>query len=512
MGKVIALEINLKSCIGFADRFIKEEKYLDAMINLNDAFKYAKTNQEKRDIYIRYLYILTQTDNFGSAYTVLCKLIYTYCLQDSYLFDGVDIVLKDSLLFTNTDNLYTFEGLDIKSREDYILIRELVKNEDYNSLFELLPIVAQPSNPYFNEMMRLAYEATQRDNFKVAKNKVLNTSMLLYPKAPDNPYIISLLLDTHDKEVIDVLEKGYRLQLEKANDNYFDLLKIGRAYMFNGRYHVASKFFNRIMQNNRYDEETLWTAALNCYLKGEREKGRRYLNTYAAFFKCSDAPINLYRSFMESEEDVAPAKYPFVSEAFINKEIDRIKGFYKMFQPTDLSIITLEDLFKVAGYKYETLYEIVAQYPGKVMQNAIIRLLSSMRVNSYHKLYLFNELVKSDYEGPVDIIYKDRIFCGNVMKFRARGIDKKYHRFYKEILSMIPFCEEMIPIKCNALADAVKKIAFEIVPDTEEKEGEAKYAIFTEYVKRLKIKVDNEYYMHLFNAPGGKKIKKFRGD
>lgn len=113
MGNVIALEINLKSCIGFADRFIKEEKYLDAMINLNDAFKYAKTNQEKRDIYIRYLYILTQTDNFGSAYTVLCKLIYTYCLQDSYLFDGVDIVLKDSLLFTNTDNLYTFEGLSL---------------------------------------------------------------------------------------------------------------------------------------------------------------------------------------------------------------------------------------------------------------------------------------------------------------------------------------------------------------------------------------------------------------
>ena len=50
------------------------------------------------------------------------------------------------------------------------------------------------------------------------------------------------------------------------------------------------------------------------------------------------------------------------------------------------------------------------------------------------------------------------------------------------------------------------KIAFEIVPDTEE-ERRRQNTPFTEYVKRLKIKVDNEYYMHSFNAPGGKKFK-----
>lgn len=134
LGNIIALDINLKSCLGFADRFIKEEKYLDAMANLNDAIKYVETKEEKREIYVRFLFLLTQTDNFGSAYTVLCKLIYTYCLKDSYIFDGVDMVLKESLLFANPDNMFSFEGLDIKAREDFITVRELCKNEDYDTL------------------------------------------------------------------------------------------------------------------------------------------------------------------------------------------------------------------------------------------------------------------------------------------------------------------------------------------------------------------------------------------
>lgn len=514
MGNVIALEINLKNCLGFADRFIKEDKYLDAMINLNDALKFAKTAEEKRDIYIRYLYLLTQTDNFGSAYTVLCKLIYTYCDRDSYLFDGVDMVLKDSLLFGGHETMYTFDGLDIKSREDFIMIRELIKNEDYDTLFDALPIIARPANPYFNDIMKLTYEATQKEDFDIDKDKVLKASMLLYPKAPDNPYIISLLLDTNDEEVIDVLEKGYRLQLEKANENYFDLLRIGRAYMLNGRYNVAGKFFNRIMQQNKYDEETLWMAALNSYLKGEHEKGKRLLNTYAAFFKCSDAPIGIYRAYMESDE-LLPAKYPLVSEEFINKEIERIKDFFKMFSPSEISITALEDLFKVAGYKYQTLYDIVAEFPGEAMQGAIKRLLSSMRVNSYHKIFLFNELVQSDYEGAVDIIYKDRVFCGNVLKLKARGIDKRYYRFYKEIIALIPFCEEMIPLKCSVLAEETKKIAKEFPLDNEETEGVAKYLIFERYTKRLRLKIDKEYFMHIFNTTDCKDFEemcKFSGD
>ncbi|MFW5780388.1 MAG: tetratricopeptide repeat protein [Bacillota bacterium] len=507
MGNVIALDINLKSCIKFADRFISEEKYLDAIINLNDAIKFAKTSDEKRDIYIRYLYLLTQTDNFGSAYTVLTKLIYTYCDSDSYIFDGIDMILKESLLFSNGENLFSFEGLDIKAREDFIKIREFCKNEDYDTLIESLPILANPKNPYFQEMMKLTYEATQQNKFKVKKDKILKSAMLLYPNAPDNPYVISMLLETNDKEIIDVLEKGYRLQLEKAADNYFDLLRIGRAYMLNGRYSVAIKFFRRIKQQNRYDEETLWMLALTYYLNGESEKGRRELNTYAAFFKCSDAPISIYRAYMEGK-DKAPTRYPFISDEFINKEIKRVKEFFEMFSPSEISISALEDLFKVAGHKYEALYELVREHKGPVMQKAIKNLLSSMRVNSYHKLFLFNELVQSDYEGGVDIIYKDRIFCGNVLKLRAKDIDKRYFRFYKEIVAMIPFCEEFIPLKCARLAATVKKVA-EVFPldDTEKKEATAKYIIFFLYVKALKIKIDEEYFKHIFNAKDQKLIK-----
>jgi hypothetical protein len=490
--------------LGFADRFIKEEKYIDAMINLNDAITYAKTNEEKREIYIRYLYLLTQSDNFGSAYTVLCKLIYTYCERDSYLFDGIDMVLKDSLLFSNNENMLAFDGLDIKAREDYITIRELYRNEEYNTLFDALPALITPDNPYFPEIMKMAYDATQKENFKVGTDKILKAAMLMYPAAPDNPYLISMLLDTKDKEVISVLEKGYRLQLERAEDNYFALLRIGRAYMLSGRYEVASKFFARIMQHNPHDEETLWTAALCSYLLKQPEKGRRLLNTYAAFFKCSDAPVGIYRSYMDSDE-VAPSRYPFLSDKFIAKELARLKEFFAMFAPSDISITTLEDLFKVAGYKYEELYEIVSIYPGEVMHRAIKRMLSSMRINSFHKLFLFNELVKTDYEGSVDIVYKDRIFCGNVLKLRARGINKSYFRFYKEIVAMIPFCEEMIPLKCSVLAEIVKSVAKEYAYDEgPESEGAAKLSIFTQYAKRLRIKIDSEYYRHVFNASASK--------
>lgn len=499
MGNVIALEINLKSCMGFADRFIKEEKYLDAIMNLNEAIDYAKTNEEKREIFIRYLYLLTQTDNFGSAYTVLCKLIYTYCERDSYLFDGIDMVLKDSLLFGNNENMLVFDGLDIKAREDFITVRELCRNEEYEKLFEVLPVLMTVENPYFPETMKMVYDATQQPNFKVDKNIILKAMMAMYPSAADNPYIVSMLLDTENKDVISVLEQGYRLQLERADDNYFDLLRIGRAYMLRGKYEIAGKFFARIMQQNEYDEETLWMAALNSYLLKQPEKGRRVLNTYAAFFKCSDAPVGIYRAYMDSE-DAAPSKYPFLSEAFITKEIKRVKEFFKVFAPGDISVTALEDLFKVAGYKYEELYEIVSDYPGEVMQNAIKRMLASMRINSYHKLFLFNELVKSDFEGGVDIVYKDRIFCGNVLKLRARGINKSFFRFYKEIIAMIPFCEEMIPLKCGTLAEIIKNAAKEEYDISPEQEGATKYKIFMQYVKKLRIKVDAEYYKHIFNV------------
>lgn len=499
MGNVIALEINLKSCMGFADRFIKEEKYLDAMINLNDAISYAKTNEEKREILIRFLYLLTQTDNFGSAYTVLCKLIYTYCERDSYLFDGIDMVLKDSLLFSNNENMLAFDGLDIKAREDFITIRELCRNEEYETLFDALPVLISADNPYFPEIMKMVYDATQQQNFKVGKEKVLKAIMLMYPNAPENPYIVSMLLDTEDEEVISVLEKSYRLQIERSDDNYFDLLRIGRAYMLSGRYEVAGKFFARIMQQNEYDEETLWMAALNSYLLKQPEKGRRLLNTYAAFFKCSDAPIGIYRSYMDSA-DAAPSRYPFLSETFISKEIKRVKEFFKVFEPSDISVTALEDLFKVAGYKYEELYDIVSEFSGTVMQNAIKRMLASMRINSYHKLFLFNELVKTDFEGGVDIVYKDRIFCGNVLKLRARGINKSFFRFYKEIIAMIPFCEEMIPLKCGVLAEIIKNAAKEEYDISPEQEGASKYKIFMQYVKKLRIKVDTEYYKHVFNV------------
>lgn len=349
-------------------------------------------------------------------------------------------------------------------------------------------------------MMKLIYEATQQEDFKVSKDKILKSAMLLYPIAPENPYVISLLLDTKDNEIIDILEKGYRLQLERANDNYFDLLRIGRAYMLNGRYKVASKFFIRIMYQNKYDEETLWMTALNYYLMGEKDKGRRFLNTFAAFFKCSEAPIGIYRAYMESDE-VLPAKYPFVSDNFIINEIERIKEFFAHFPPSEIALQPLEDLFKVAGFKYHELYDIVADSPCAAMQASIKRMLSSMRVNSYHKLYLFNELVQSDYEGSVDMIYKDRIYCGNVLKLRARGLDKRYFFFYKDIVALIPFCEEIIPLKCNELAEVLKKVAKEFpLDETKEKEGVAKYLIFILYCKKLKIKIDNDYFQHIFNT------------
>ncbi len=484
--------------MGFADRFIKEDKYLDAIINLNDALKFAKTNDEKRDIYVRYLYLLTQTDNFGSAYTILCKLIYTYCTKDCYMFDGADMVLRDSLLFGNPSALYNFDGIDIKSREDFIMIREYIKNEDYQTLFDILSIIAKPSNPYFNDIMRLSYEATQNPNFKVSKSDILKTAIQLYPKAPDNPYVISLLLDTKDEEVIKVLEKGYRLQLEKTGDDYFDLLKIGRAYMLNKRYNVASKFFNKIMLQNRYDEETLWTAAQNYYLMGDTKKGRKLLNTYAAFFQCSDAAIRVYRAYMDSDY-LEPTRYPLVSEKFINEEIKRIEEFYKLFSPSEISIRDLEDLFKVVGHKYEKLYDIVSNFPGVAMQVAIKRMLSSMRIYSFHKLFLFSKLIESDYEGSFDMVYKDRIYCANILRLRARGIDKKYFQIYKEIMTMIPFCEEMIPLRCAILSEITKKVAKEIPLDTKVMGGVAKFIIFCRYTDRLRIKIDKDYYMQVFN-------------
>lgn len=500
LGNVIALEINLKSCLGFADRFIKEEKYLDAMVNLNEAIQFVENKEEKREILVRFLFLLTQTDNFGSAYTVLCKLIYTYCMKDTYIFDGVDLVLKESLLFSSQDEMFFFEGLDIKAREDFITVREYCKNENYEALFDAMPLLVNPQNPHFPEMMKLIYETTQQEDFKVNKDKVLKSAMLLYPNAPENPYVISLLLDTNDKDILDILEKGYRMQLERANDNYFDLLRIGRAYMLNGRYWVASKFFTRLMYQNKYDEETLWMTALNYYLLGEKEKGRRYLNTYAAFFHCSEAPIGIYRAYMDGEE-VLPVRYPFVSHNFIKAEIARLKHYFAHFPASDITLKALEDLYKVAGFNYHELYEIVAEYPSEAMQLSIKRMLSSMRVNSYHKLYLFNELVQSDYEGSVDMIYKDRIYCGNILRLRARGIDKRYFRFYKEIIALMPFCEEVIPLKCNELSEIVKKVAKEFpLDETEEREGIAKYLIFTLYCKKLKIKIEKDYFQHIFNT------------
>lgn len=507
MGNVIALELNVKSCLGFADRFIQEEKFLDAIINLNDALKFAKTNEEKREIYARYLYLLTQTSNFGSAYTIFCKLIYTYCSKDCYIFDGVDMVLRDSLLFSNPNVLYSFDGIDITSREDFIMIREFVKNEDYQTLFDALPIIAKPSNPYFNDMMRLSYEATQRSSFNVSKDIVLKSAMQLYPVAPENPHIISLLLESKDQEIIKVLEKGYRLQIEKADDDYFDLLRIGRAYMLSKRYSVAAKFFAKIMQQNKYDEETLWTAAQNYYLMGDVVKGRKLLNIYAAFFQCSDAPIKLFRAYMDSD-CVEPLRYPLISKQFINQEIKRLEEFFKVFAPSQASVGQLEDLFKVAGDKYKKLYAIVSKYPCEAMQEAILRMISSMRINSFHKRFLFKELVESGFEGGFEMVYKDRIYCANILRLRARGIDDKYFELYKEIVSMIPFCHEIVPLKCSVLAEITKKVAKEIEINKKYMEGVAKFVIFDLYTKKLRIKIDKKYYMQLFNKTRYKDFEK----
>ena len=92
-------------------------------------------------------------------------------------------------------------------------------------------------------MMKMVYASTLNKNFNLSKAQVIETATMLYAKTPDNPYLIALLLSTGDKELIELLEKNYQVQLENAYENYFALLHIGRAYMFNKKYYIVDKFF-----------------------------------------------------------------------------------------------------------------------------------------------------------------------------------------------------------------------------------------------------------------------------
>ena len=493
MGNIIALDINLKSCLDFADKFIKEGKFLDAILNLNDAFNYTKNTEDKKELYIRYLYILTQTDNYGAAYTIFTKMIYLNCKDDFYVFDGIDVMLKNSIIFGDLDRI-TFEGLDVESREEFITARELYKNENFKELYEQIIYLGNDKNPYFNDMMKMVYESTFNVNFNLSKSQIIETATMLYAKDPENPYIISMLLDTKDKKIVELMEKGYNVQLENAEDDYFSLLHLGRAYMINEKYYIAGKFFNELLEQNDLDEEALFLATLNSFLGGEKEKAKRYLNTYAAVFSSSDAPINFYRNFFRSEY-LQPTKYPFVSNEFVDHELERITNEFKVFSPNELSIKTFIDLFKVAGYRYNELYDLVVLYPCEIMNKALLELIKTMRVNSYHKLFLFHQLVSNKYEGKFDMIYKDKVYCGNLLKLRARGLELPYYNIYEEIVSMLPFCEEIIPMKCSVLSIIIKNAAKQItIEDDKELENITKYIIFKMYCQKLNVKIDSSYF------------------
>lgn len=497
---VIDMQIDYDTCLEFAERFLLDGKYLEAMQNLNEALKLAR--KEKRvpaEVYARMLYIMNQTENMVCAFDVFIKLLVNIRGSTNYYIDDVDALMKDAFPQDEEDIEIDESGMfvnmsEIKHREMYIRATEYAKNQHFDRFTAELDILYRHSGRFGTKVLN-AYLVSVAPYLKGAKRAQMMDKLLAIMEHEGKTIvsIVEFILSANVKKYIDILEKNFKQQLNDYRDNPYLLMCLGCAYMKAERNETAQYFFVNSLAVSPYEEETLWSAALNSYLMGRPEQGRQYLNTFAALFEISNVPVQLYRDFM-SQAPVA-VDYPEVSREFFISELMRAMG-----ESGEINYDILENLFFAADKEQgDLLIKNLAKsresgFFSVRRAKMLLNLLESARVLSEFKPALYSELIEGSYSGPVSIIYNSELYVTEIRRVIFENADI-FNEAYLEILKLLPFSIEYIPTDCKALQAVLKEIKEKNVsPSGSNPLYSLVYAALCLYTKRIGVITDLRLY------------------
>lgn len=518
---IIKMDISFESCVQFAEELIAEEKYVEAMQNLNEAMQLAK--KEKKDAFeavSQMFYIMSKTDNYQGALDVAVLLLSVMQAgRENYYFDNIEECIKDIFPMEAGEEMSEFSPLfinivDIRRREYFIRAQEYVANEQHDLFLLELNTLYFGSGKYSQKVIMMFLNDCA-PTFKGAKKaRMLEEIMSISDVDPmgANPFILEYVLSQNIDKYSSMLEANAGDILADLFENPLGLLCVGVGFMKCSKFDVANIFLRQALKLNPHEEETMWTMALNYYLMGDREEGRVWLNKYAAMFGVGSVPIQLYRKFMETAP--MPVDYPFVSVEFLGKQ------FFDMIKDADLGNefdykMMGQILFVAPEKSYEIFTHALDTYrvdgPSEKARIAMaLELLRAPRVQSALKPFIMRELVSSSYEGPVTIVYEQRFISYTMRRFKDTLLPC-IEDSYSELIGILPFVLEHIPMHfkmMRKIATDMNKKLLTVTPLSKDTYTAVTYAMLCLYAKKVGVKINNEFYRTYFGIKKTEKMKK----
>lgn len=482
MGGVINFELNLDSLLNFAEKSLEEGDTLTCALNLNEAMSLAFTREEKKRVYALYIKCFRMTANVRSSLDVIALDTINRTESDYY---RMDFSIKKGLIFESDDDMEE-ESPDYETARTYNEIRNLIAERKYDEAFALLSTVEfEPE--YMESVVDALDEAVSLDK-RLNLDKYLMPLMAIMASSPNQIPMLQVMLDG-GKATHRVMVDSDEVLLEEEDSNILCLM--GMAFFRSNEPEVAAKFFLKALEYDPIDEDALYYMTVIGKILQISEYGKYWVR-YKQVYKITEPPVRLLEEFFDSE--AKNFLVPYLSLPF-EFAAEKARAILERF-PEDGNVDDdlARDIKDYAKVSHEgpimALLAVLDKY-GKnpSVQNILVDLLRSGRVDDVAKERMLETLVNGGYEGDLCMVNENRVVFMRLAKLHRR-VGKNWAFVYRYVLAHLPTVKPYIPINCSLLSSVIKRLDTELTLKNDDDLIFGVAIAMVNYLKKLRMNVD----------------------
>ena len=497
----IEFKPSLKTYMRFAGKAVNEGEFLLCFHNISDALKTAETPEEKAAIWKCMSDMFNSCDMISVAKNALlraCTLMYKggyysfdfekFFPSDVIYIDGEDEMESDIMLAYNEVYTLVTEG-EYKDALDILF--NLPRNDKYmNEIFSLLASI-------LDEGKRIDFESYFVRFICIVKSDYVKTPEFLSLMVRGGDILRQIITETID-DIVDETEEPNMLEC------------YGETFYRYGENEFAEKCFDRALDICDISEKALFYMGLIKHEKSEEKESKKYFSRYRLCYEMFGAPVNLIEEFIKSKEKNI---YGVIPQSLLEPSMEIISEVVgkEISERNEREYVTA--LKNVLSYASRQTYEKVLRKIS-VNDNAVIIAMKDLLMSSYvadeRKILILTDIMKTDYEGELFILFSYKGVMTSVVKSNIRGAKGFWNRVYREVSAAIIGHKGYIMYNPNLLLALIKHIAKQcseekIVPDN----GDLTFIesiISIQYNRYYKEKI-NIGWCNLMPEPSGQELR-----
>ena len=446
MEKVIWLEVNFDSLLKFADNSFDDP--LVCIQNLNEAAKYAETDEQKIELTLRYIKVYRRTSNNRALLDAVAKEIE---LSEK----GEEFFRLDFGERKEVRSEFEDESVDYSELKKIAKIRGLLEDRKYDEAFSLLE-KTDCTGDYAQPVIDAVSDALDADeNFTLDRFVVPLLSLMA--TFPDQATMISLMLRGGPTTHSVMLESADFFLDEETDPNALCLY--GMAFFKGGEPAIAERFFDRVVSIDPLDEDALYHLAVIGKLKRAEDGGKKYWRRYREVYGSGYIPAHILDEYFESDTD--DVLVPFM--LFPPKMLEEYSKILFLDNPkSELTDDYCQKLFEISLLAPVpatlTLLRLLDVPNGRDnLTECYKKILAASRAPQAVKDKALELLLYDGYEGRVTYVDDKRVVLATLVDAHMRS-SSPWATVYRRVVCELFYVEEYVPIRCSTLISVIRKV------------------------------------------------------